>query len=342
MPIELQQLIIHELEKNPDTGEVSVFLTDEPLPADDQAIALVQKLNRAFEFNTEMLQGDLCPPDEALFPGYFQVLVDNALTTPAFLDFSRETMQALQLSLQGVVGAKGAYVVYANYTLGEQHYLGIFLVRDTHGVIFQRAGSRAAFSLQSTTYLNTDRLALACRIRVDRFRQGGNRCVELIKYARSQKEISQYFIHWIGLHQPVSSRELTDSFLELLEELPLPVDAETGVPLEAGQFEEQVLQFAKSSPDKAINLRAFDQAFYGESNTLEPFLQDKNFQLDDEFRYDQGTLQRHFNFRVQGDGLTLHFTRTQLSLGLVRIEGDQVILHAPELAQEIAALREEQ
>ncbi|MCB0585038.1 MAG: nucleoid-associated protein, partial [Phaeodactylibacter sp.] len=261
----VHHLIIHELEKEPEHIEARLFLAEAATPLDSRADLLVEKLNHTFLQKEDILHGYLSAPGDALFPGYFQHLVDEQLTEEAFIAFSRDTMNALQLNLQGVVGAKGGYLVYALYEVENTRMLGLFLVRDTEGLAFRKEGEdAAAFLLDTVTYLNTDKLAMACRIHINRFEEGQGRFVELIKHARSQKEISEYFVNWIGLERPESSKTLTQSFLQMVEELPMPVDESTGEKMEEGRFREKVLNFAMQSPQKTINLEHFGQELYGD------------------------------------------------------------------------------
>ncbi len=334
--LQIHHLIIHELDKEPENSDASLFLAESTTPVDERAEALMEKLNRTFLQKEDILNAYLSPPEDALFPGYFQQLMGQGLSEEAFIHFSRETMHALQLALQGVVGAKGGYLVYALYQQEEVRTLGIFLVRDTEGIVFRKEGPQAAaFLLDTVTYLNTDKLAMACRIHLNRYEEKQGRFVELIKYARSQKEISEYFINWIGLERPESSKELTESFLQMVDELPLPVDAETGEAMEEGRFHEKVLQFAMQSPLKTINLQQFGQEFYGDQQATKPYREEQGIELDDEFRFDRNTMRKFYNYKASAEKIYLYFNRNHLNQGQIRVEGENIIIHSPELAEQL-------
>ncbi len=343
MPTLIHHLAIHELQKAADESGARLFLSQSLMPVEERAQALVDKLNDTFVRKEDTLQGYLSPPEDALFPGYFQLLVDNGLTEEAFLGFTKETMSALQLTLQGVLGAKGGYLVYADYTeeATNERVLGIFLVRDTEGLVFRKEDEADTFALNTVTYLNTDKLAMACRILVGKFQAGQGRCVELIKHAKSQKEISEYFIQWIGLERPESSRELTQSFLNMVSELPAPVDEETGEAMEEGRFREKVLQFANSSPQKVINIEEFEQEFYKNENPAQQYLQDHQVELDKEFRFDKRTLNQFYNHKINAEKIYLYFNSGHLKQGQIKVEGENIIIHSPELAEQIMDLLED-
>ena len=331
----LRHLIIHELRKTADSSEAHLLLSETAAPRDERANMLVGKLHHTFESKNDILQGFLSPPEDALFPGYFQHWVETGMRGEGFVQFTRDSMQALQLALQGVTGAKGGYLVFADYGEDEGRTLGIFLVRDTEGLIFRHESERDAFTLDDVTYLDTQRLAMACRIQLHRLQDGG-RNVQLIKHAKSQATISEYFINWIGLERPESSRELTDTFMEVVEHLPLPMNEETGQPMSSHQFQKEALSFALKSPQQTLEVKDFEANFYGEGqHPVQEFLQNNELEMDQSFRVDNNALRRHYNYRATVNGLSISFNRDHLADGDIRIEGQRIIIDLPELVEKL-------
>ena len=333
--MELHHLIVHELIKAPEENEARLFLSLACLPPEERAHELIRKLNQTFEQKSDTLLGYFSAPEDALFPGYFHILQENGFTQEGFQQFSRDTMQALQLSLQGVTGAKGGYLVYADYTVGIERNLGIFLVRDTQGILFDKDDHHRSFGLRTITYLNTEKLAMAGRINVAKFQSGQSRCLELIKHAPSQRTISEYFTNWIGLDRPESSRALTKAFLHMVEQLPPPVDEESGQPMATHEFQEQVRAFAMEAPRGTISIQAFDEVFYRNEPKAQSFISEQELPLEDDFRFDQSTLKRHFQHRLSADGISLQFTRQDVAAGRIRMEGDTIVISDPELAENL-------
>lgn len=341
MVLDLHQIIIHELEKEAEANEVQLHLAEAVQPLDERSRDLAERLNGAFTGKMDVLQGYLSTPEDALFPGYFQEWLDSDESEAAFVEFSRHTMEALKVALEGVVGAKGGYLIYADYTYFDSHYLGIFLVRNTEGIVFQKTEQASRFFLELITYLNIEKLALACRIQIDAFRQGEQRCVELIKHAKSQKAISDYFINWIGLDQAESSKKLTSTFLEVVNHLPLPTDEESGQTLTEGEFREKVMNFALESPRQTIQLEQFDKAFYGDQQPTKQYMEENEVELDQSFRFDENTLRKFYNGRVFADGIALSFNRSHFQRGQIEIEGDSVVIRSEALVEKLLALMEE-
>ncbi|MEL6654837.1 MAG: nucleoid-associated protein, partial [Bacteroidota bacterium] len=336
MTIQLQHLAVHELNKQADSHEVSIQLSEQLTPSDERASELVAKLHRTFIQKNDVLNGRLSSPEDALFPGYYELLRAENYSAEAFLQFSRDSTQALQLSLQGVTGAKGGYLVYAYYRVGEEEHakyqLGIFLVRDANGLLFQSGGT-GAYELHPATYLDIDRMALACRIKKNNSEQQPE--VEVIKHARTQKEISDYFLSWLAVDASVSNRDLTQHFLEAVAAVPVPVDEETGAPVDAGMFREQVANFAMKSPGKTISIPAFEERFYGEEQPLQQYFSEQQVEMQNEFRFDRQSVRDYHFHKFKGKGYYFGCKHAFLLSGEVSVEGDRVIIDNPDLAEQI-------
>lgn len=341
MDLQVHHLIVHQLRKEADATEATLELADALQPLSERTQWLAEQLDNAFMSKAEVLQAFLSPPEDALFPGYFREWLEQDSDPKAFVDFSRHTMQALQQILQSVIGAKGGYLIYMDYTRLHVRQLGIFLVRDTEGLVFKPTSDAARFDLNTVTYLHVDKLALACRIRIDAFRQGEGRYVDMIKHAKSQKAISEYFINWIGLDQAQSSKALTRTFLEVVNHLPLPVDEDTGQPLSEDAFREQVLHFALESPQRTIELERFDKTFYADQQPTRTYLEENDIALDEQFRFDDTTLRKHYNSRIYAQGIAVSFNRGHLQARQIEVEGDSIVIRSPELVEKLLELMEQ-
>lgn len=338
MELSLQQLVVHQITKPAAAPAFELALSEQDIPVDERSYALLEQLHRTFEQKNDRLHGRLADPGDALFPAYLE---SWRQATDGFIQFSRQTMQALELSLQGVTGAKGGYLVYAHYQTEAQEYLGIFLVRDTQGLVFRHRSAEATFEIDETTYLHTDRLAMAVRIRLDRLEAEAGRFVELIKHQRSQSGISDYFVQWVGLEETTTSRAQTETFLELVEQLPLPVDQETGTPMAEEEFQGLVVEYAQKAPQKTINLQAFDETFYESKPTARRMVEEQEMPLDTEFQLDRAAFKRHFQHKISAGGITLYFNRQHLQRGQVQLDGDEIRFIDAELVEQMRLLLEE-
>ncbi len=341
MDFYIDKIIIHELEKESDSGDVQLFLSKQLVSINNQSEDLIRTLNDTFVSKSDLLHGSLSTPEDALFPGYLQELAESEFSKEAFLEFSHNTMRSLQESLQGVVGAKGGYLVFSEYEHFGNKLLGIFLVRDTEGIIFRKDEAGDTFNLHTIMHLDTDRLAMACRITLDKFQQNSGRFVDLIKHTKSQKEISEYFINWVGLDQPQSSKSITQTFMHVVDKLPLPIDEDTGQPMEEEQFHHQVMAYAVQSPNKTVELEKFDEHFYGKEPIVQNYLKENHIELDDEFRVDKGTMKKHFTYRASAEGISISFSKNDYTSGKVSLKGDNLVIDCPQLVEKIMDMLED-
>ncbi len=325
----VHHLIVHELKKQPEMAEADLLLSSQTLAITEQSTDLIGRLDQTFERKSDLLQGFLVEPDEGLFPAYYQNWLEEGRSRPAFVTFSREAMSVLKDKLQGVVGAKGGYLLFADYSMEEQRMLGIYLIRNTEGMIFVDDEETDALRLQTTAYLNIQDMAMAARLLA-----GPGRNVQMIRHARTQSSISQYFTDWVGLDQAETSSELTHSFLEMVQELPVPKDRETGFAMNEGDFEKALVKYAAKAPQQTIRAQDFDSHFYGNDKPLQDMLAEQESPITDGFRVDRKALRNQFYLRAGVGGISLTCTKDHFRNGLIHIDeaSGKITINSEELA----------
>ncbi len=341
MDIYIEKIIIHELDKEADSGDTQLFLSDRTIPLNNKSDNLVRVLNDTFVSKSDLLHGSLSSPEDALFPGHLQLLAEADYSEEAFITFSKDTMQTLQQDLEGSIGAKGGYFVYTLFEHGGNRILSIYLVRDTQGIVFLKNEDRKSFELTDITHVDTSKLAMACRIQLQKFQTNSGRFVDLIRHGSNQKVIAEYFTNWVGLDEPQSSKAMTETFLHVVDKLPLPISHDTGQPMEEEEFRNEVRAFATQSPQKTIELDKFDQHFYGEESVVQNYLKDNHIPLDNEVRVDKGTLKKHYTYRASADGVSVSFSKSDYASGRVSIKGDNLVIDCPELIDKIMLMLED-
>lgn len=325
----VHHLIVHYLKKQPEAAEAELSLSQHPLPITEQAIELIGKLDETFERKADLLQGFLAEPDEVLFPAFYQNWLEDGRKRPGFVEFSHSAMSSLRDQLQGVTGAKGGYLLFADYTMEEQRLLGIFLIRNAEGMVFVDDEDQEALKLQTTAYLDLQNMAMAARLLA-----GPGRNVQMIRHARTQSSISQYFTDWVGIDRAETSAELTHSFLEMVEELPVPKDRETGFAMNEGDFERALVKYAAKAPQQTIRVQDFDRHFYGNEQPLRDMLAEQDSPLDEGFRVDRRALRNQFYLRAGVGGISITCTKDHFRNGQIEIDeaSGKITITSDELA----------
>ena len=325
----VHHLIVHELKKQPELAEADLLLSSQPLAITEQAIDLIGRLDQTFERKSDLLQGFLVAPDEGLFPAYYQNWLEEGRNRPGFVTFSQSAMDVLKDNLQGVTGAKGGYLLFADYTMEEQRMLGIYMIRNTEGMVFVDDEEQDALRLQTTAYLDIQNMAMAVRLLA-----GKGRNVQMIRHARTQSSISQYFTDWVGIDRAETSSELTYNFLEMVEELPVPKDRETGFAMNDGDFEKALVKYAAKAPQQTIRVEDFDAHFYGNDKPLQEMLAEQNSPIDQGFRVDRRALRNQFYLRAGVGGISITCTKDHFRNGQVHIDeaSGKITIDSEELA----------
>lgn len=334
MDFRLHHIAIHELVKTTDSSEATLLLSEALLAKDEKAEQLVQRLHQTLAKKNDILQAYLGTPEDGLFPAYYTILEEQGFEADAFLQFTKDSMQALQLTLQGVMGAKGGYIVFSYYSLNERPFINISLLRDVDGLVFSNEET-TQFTLHATTYLEIDRLAMACSIHIGSSASGRTE-VELIKHAKTQKDISAYFLNWLSIEETIDSKEMTSNFLEAVSALPLPIDEETGEEMDKGEFREQVAEFAMKSPSKTINIPAFEETFYSDKGQpIQEYFEENEMDVNQEFRFDRGAVREYEFHKLKGQGLYFGCKHAFLLSGKVSVQHDQIIIDDEDLAAQL-------
>ncbi len=304
--MEIQQVIIHEIIKHQRVNEAQVFLTNAALRLNDQTISLIETLDKSFKrdvinyaiFNEEG-QDD--------FPHYFKQYNDGVDGEREFVIFTQNVIRNLQQIIRNVLFAKGGYLVFAKYVVNATLYVGVFLIRDEKGILFNKDRNTQSFTISPVSYLNTNKLAMGCRINIPKYIDREGRFVAMIK--NNQADISQYFYNWINVIQPESSTEFTNALFQIISNIPAPLNPGTNEPLDLDVFRKDVHDYIKTRPNQIVNLIEMGSHFYNDETTITSYIEENDYNVDTEFKVDGRSLKKFCTFDVRADGIRLLFSR---------------------------------
>lgn len=333
--MEFDKIVIHELIKLQKVLSAEVFLTNEYLERNAKSDRLGMKLNESFS-KDDITHGIFKMDDNEFYYYFNQYRNNNNLGT--FLEFTRTVTEELSGIIGGEYWAKGGFLVFVEYSVNSTRFVGVYLIRDVEGVLFQKNEEDNTFAINTVPYIDTNKLAMGCRINIDKVDNHDGNHLSLIK--NGQKDISEYFFKWIGVDKPESNKEFTDKLFNMISDLGPAINPETGNPYDINSMREFAFNSIKSSASKTVNLRQLGYSLYGDEEILINFAHSNNIAIDTEFRYDSKSLNKFKKIDVNRDGIRLTFSRGDIKTKIRLSEENegQIIIESPRLAD---ALRDQ-
>lgn len=329
----INKIIVHELNKEPGTADVSLTTSDQLIPVDRDSTDLITALLGSYR-NDKILNAQFDREPGKYFPERFFNYRETSRNDEEFIQFTIDVIGNLVTIIRRKVAAKGGYIVFCEYNSNGTNFIGIFLIRDVEGKILRRVGT--TYSIGRIEYLDTNHLAMACRINEGLLDSEQN----YLTFTRlRQQEVSDYFTDWICVLQLMSSAEFTNALYNIINQLDLPVNTETGEEYNIVRVREMVYEAAKSSTRREVNISSLSELIYGNANMIRDYADEHNISIDTEFRYDKRTLSKFIQLNINKDGIRLRFSRGDLGTKVRASEDDPnyVIIESPRLAEVIRA-----
>jgi nucleoid-associated protein len=337
--IEVKKIVIHEIIKTPQEKKADKYFAESLIPVDEHSNAskLVDKVNKSYD-DEEIVYSSFAKTDDSNFPDLFDVYNASEKNDLDFLTFSTTTLEELRKKLGNVIPAKGGYYVYAQYTYNAEEFIGIFLIRDTEGLLFKRKKDKKGFDVDTITYMNLEKLAMACRINVTRFKKNEDRYLTLIK--KNQDVISDYFYEWISTSNKESNLEYTNSLYDIISLLPPPLNTLTNKPYSIDELRKDLLAYINEKK-RDVNLRDIGETFYGDKEVIIQYAKDNNIAIDTSFKAAKKGLTKFRHININSDGIKAQFSQGDFVKRKVRFSEENeniVIIESEKFAK---ALRRE-
>ncbi len=297
-------MIIHELRKESGTTIVEPVFSDELMPNDENSVALITALAESYR-GDKILYAVFDMAEGRYFPEQFTIYRNSHRTDDDYVDFSRHVLGNLQVMIQPIPFATGGYFIFAEYVANGQLFNSVFLIRDVEGKILQRTAH--SYNIGTVEYVDTKNLAMACRINENRLDGGEGNYLSLTQLR--QQVISEYFKNWISIEQVESSGQYTKTLYNIVNNIELPFDEETGEQLSLQTFRNRIYTYATESVNGMLNIRDLSERFYGTPDVLSDYANEHDISIDTEFKYHKREMKRFVKLEVTKDGISLKLSR---------------------------------
>lgn len=310
--MEYKRITIHQIKKKQGVVYTHLIPSDSLIQIDENVENLIEKLNRSFSKEEKVIRTEFLEEQK----DFQRTLRDfNAIRVDkAFYDFTKSSIDRINDLLTGVNLATGGYFVFTEYVYLQKHYVGVYLVRDTEEIVFDRSADGKSFVIDKTTVINTKNLAMAVRVDLNKLLNTEERYVH---FTFKQADISEYFVTWIEVHLSNRSDTDTKALIGLLNEIdPYPTDPDTNAIFEREKFRNKVFDYIQSV-GRVVKLNELSTTFWGEANYLSEQAEKYGYDIDGEFRATSSILSRLRKYKISAGKITLGFSKSDIDNGRI-------------------------
>ncbi|WP_192085522.1 nucleoid-associated protein [Algoriphagus sp. Y33] len=319
--VNVKKFVIHEIEKeknvNEGFGQFSTSLND----VNDNIIDLITKLDKGFTKDERVVRTEFEDKYSFVFQDELKNYIDNQ-SDKVFFSFTKNSLTEMVKIIQNIPFATGGYFVYSVYKVNNKTYIGVFIVRDSEGVIFNK-GVKGRYTVNTTMVINIEKLAMACRILIDGVVKGEDRYLHLTQPRKGT--VSDYFSEtWIGSKLVEKSISDTNSFLELIKKVDLPIDPETRKIYNIDSFREDMLKYIEGNGG-VIRLTDIGMRFWENDEYLIDIVEDYNLNISNEFKA-SSSIKFLRKYEVSYGKIKVSFSVGDINSGHISIEDDDKII----------------
>jgi len=333
--MQLNRIVIHEIIKEQHSSEAATFLSEHLLAKDLKTERLATLLNNSFS-KDDVIYG-IFKQNANEFYYEFERYQEN-LFDICFLKFTKTVTEELESILKDKFLSKGGFLVFTDYVVNNVRFFGIYLIRDVEGMLFQKNESAHSFAVNLTKYLDTNKLAMGCRINIDKLQNEDSNHLSLIK--SGQSDIAEYFYNWIGVDKPESNKDFTNKLFKIISDITPPNNPDSGTAYSLNEIRELAFNSIRSSAGKVVNLRQLSFQLYGDETTIPDFVIASEMEIDSEFKYDSKALSKFKRIEANRDGIRIAFSRGDINqkVKLSNDDPELIIIKSKKLAE---ALKEQ-
>lgn len=325
----VQRIVIHQIEKEQGVLEAHLTKSTSILQVDDDVVFLVEKLNDAFRKDEKVVKTEFKEEPQDFQNGVVDYI--ESIDDDSFYDLSVKSITALSNQLRASPLASGGYFVFIHYEHRNTDFLSVYLVRDTEEVMFKR-GENQNFRVNKTTVVNTSKLAMACRIDIEKLQ---NEEPRYLHFTHKQISISEYFVNWIEASLADKSKEDTSTLIKMISNVELPRDPDTNEKYEEDKFRKNLFDYI-SSVGRVVKIREISENFWGNSEFLPDFIEENNLQINMEFQATPSLLRQLNRYVFKAGKVRLSFAKGDWTRGTIyRGDDNLVIIDSPEIRAEI-------
>ena len=296
--MKIKHMIIHNIEKEVGMPPKIQYSENEADLYDDNCNKLVTILY-AF-FSRAIKYGIFSPDKDNVFHIKFNEMINKKIEDGIFIEFSKVVIKDLKSRMESIYQAKGGYIIFAELENQQTNFFVVFVVRDKTSPHFSYKNKQ--IQINESIHINTDKLAMACRINIDAYKNSDERYLSFLSVV--QQDASKYFIDWIGAIAQQRSTEDTKAFKKIINNVDLPKD-DDGQEIPRERLRKMVFDMCSSTGN--INLKVVSEAIWKEPDYLSNYAEKNSIVINDDFVAEKKVLKTFIKYFVSNDDIRLEF-----------------------------------
>ena len=207
----IKQIIVHKLDRSPDADNLQTIPADHSLETTPSLELVLDDLLQTYNKKQDKCYAQFSDLAEESFPGQLNQYLDEQAD---FTSLTRKTLEriATQLDEAGALGA--GYVLFSDYQQGLTRYMLLCMLSSQNSVTVTDD-----LNIQETSYLDTSRMSLACRLNITEWQNNpqAGRYLSFLR-PRGGKRLSNVFQEAIGCSETSSSKDEANTLVKAVND----------------------------------------------------------------------------------------------------------------------------
>lgn len=215
----VHRVIIHELEKEAQSTELTYKSSNNLLEINDGITALITQIHTSFEKSlSKYAKFDLDNESNSVYRNINRYLDTNE--DGVFITFSKASLDDLASRIEREPFATGGYYLFIDYEEANYRYISIVIVRNKEA--FNIQWRRNNFMVDETENINIDKIAMGFRLNCNLYTRNGDDRNYLALVSNQGDELSKYFLRWVNAKGVITSKVNTKTLVNIIKDLGSP------------------------------------------------------------------------------------------------------------------------
>lgn len=311
----IHNIIVHEVRKEDDQAEAKIYPREEENTIDPQAKNLGKELSELFR-KTGLSTGQFSGQENEDDPiPHFVSLLDKYYDSEEFInftEFSRSATDEFKRKLDKSIKSKGGYLWFNHYTHNKEHFLSIVLLRKKNGLSISDN-----LTLDKIESLDLDKLHMAARINLDKWKIGGSSRYIAFCIGRAAKDVTGYFSKFIGCEIYVRAKVDTQNLILVTNDYcsKHAFSEEDSIDIKQAVFDQCIVWIKEEKPVLIENISSYLDIKFSpkEPDLFLEIAQNEPYNLTNEIPIDKRALKGLTRFSGRTKNLSLSFDSAQLN-----------------------------